>query len=186
MNKRLAFPPIPTVGSVNLRGPNLSVHQLANASSKEMNHADPQSWNKTYRLRIASTTALASLHLAIEDHNATVVEGDGNYVQPNQTLSKYWISIGVRRREPKTRQALVILSYSESKTSLHVSHLKHLNGTIMIVVRRSLKAYLPSKTKIVSQYPRPISVGSSFLTPKTKSIDSSSGLSIIHSLLGLP
>ncbi|MBA0611687.1 hypothetical protein Godav_012350, partial [Gossypium davidsonii] len=49
---------------------------------------EPQSWNKTYRLRIASTTALASLHLAIEDHNATVVEGDGNYVQPNQTLSK--------------------------------------------------------------------------------------------------
>ncbi|MBA0680742.1 hypothetical protein Goari_012426 [Gossypium aridum] len=147
---------------------------------------EPQSWNKTYRLRIASTTALASLHLAIEDHNVTVVEGDGNYVQPSQTLSKYWISIGVRRREPRTRQALVILSYSESKTSLHVSHLKHLNGTIMIVVRRSLKAYLPSKTKIVSQYPRPITVRSSFLTPKTKSMDSSSGPSIIHSLLGLP
>ncbi|KAK5813483.1 hypothetical protein PVK06_028933 [Gossypium arboreum] len=171
---------------INGRGPNLSVYQLANASSKEMNNAHPRSWNKTYRLRIASTTALASLHLAIEDHNVTEVEGDGNYVQPNQTLSKYWISIGVRRRESKTRQALAILNYSESKTSLNVSHLKHLNGTIMIVARHSLKAYLPSKAKIISQNPRPITVGSSFLTPKTKSMDSSSGLSIIHSLLGLP
>ncbi|MBA0554790.1 hypothetical protein Golob_013872, partial [Gossypium lobatum] len=71
-----------------VEGPNLSVHQLANASSKEKNNAHPQSWNKTYRLRIASTTALASLLLAIEDHNVTVVEGDGNCVQPNQTLSK--------------------------------------------------------------------------------------------------
>ncbi|KAH1106047.1 hypothetical protein J1N35_009815 [Gossypium stocksii] len=120
-----------------------------------------------------------------QDHNVTVVQGDGNYVQPNPTLSKYWISIGVRR-EPKTRQALAILSYSESKTSLHVSHLKHLNGTIMIVARHSLKAYLPSKTKIISQYPRPITVRSTSLTPKTKSVDSSIILSVIHSLLGLP
>ncbi|PPS07165.1 hypothetical protein GOBAR_AA13498 [Gossypium barbadense] len=74
--------------SSNPYRPNLSVYQLANASSKEMNNAHPRSWNKTYRLRIASTTALASLHLAIEDHNVTEVEGDGNYVQPNQTLSK--------------------------------------------------------------------------------------------------
>ncbi|KAA3468811.1 L-ascorbate oxidase-like [Gossypium australe] len=144
---------------------------ISQCKFKNEYNAHPQSWNKTYRLRIASITALASLNLAIEDGNVTVVEGDGNYVQPNQTLSKYWISIGVRRREPKTRQALAILSYSESKTSLHVSHLKHLNGTIMIVARHSLKAYLPSRTKIISQYPRPITVGLSFLTPKTKSVD---------------
>ncbi|KAE8711486.1 L-ascorbate oxidase [Hibiscus syriacus] len=94
--------------------------------------------NKTYRLRIASTTALASLNLAIEGHKMVVVEADGNHIQPfavndldihsgesysvllttDQNPSRnYWISIGVRAREPKTRQALTILNYSPTSAS---------------------------------------------------------------------
>ncbi|XP_031283448.1 L-ascorbate oxidase-like [Pistacia vera] len=94
--------------------------------------------NKTYRLRIASTTALASLNLAIGNHKMVVVEADGNYVQPfdvddmdiysgesysvlfttNQDSSKnYWISVGVRGREPKTPQALSILNYHPTSAS---------------------------------------------------------------------
>ncbi|EAZ37398.1 hypothetical protein OsJ_21736 [Oryza sativa Japonica Group] len=38
--------------------------------------------NKTYRLRVASTTSLASLNLAVGNHKLTVVEADGNYVEP--------------------------------------------------------------------------------------------------------
>ncbi|OMO67513.1 Multicopper oxidase, type 1 [Corchorus capsularis] len=77
--------------------------------------------NKVYRLRIASTTALASLNLAIEGHKMEVVEADGNYLEPFtvdnldihsgesysvlfRTLglpsNDYWISIGVIGRNP--------------------------------------------------------------------------------------
>ncbi|XVF05647.1 hypothetical protein REPUB_Repub05bG0190700 [Reevesia pubescens] len=56
--------------------------------------------NKTYRLRIASTTALASLNLAI-----------------GLPSNNYWISIGVRGREPKTSQALTILNYFPTSAS---------------------------------------------------------------------
>ncbi|CAH1434824.1 unnamed protein product [Lactuca virosa] len=38
--------------------------------------------NKTYRLRVASTTALASLNLAIGNHKMVMMEADGNYLQP--------------------------------------------------------------------------------------------------------
>ncbi|GLT56759.1 hypothetical protein SLA2020_297780 [Shorea laevis] len=98
-------------------------------------HVEP---NKTYRLRIASTTALASLNLAIGGHNLVVVEADGNYVQPfavddmdiysgesysvllrtDQDPSKnYWLSVGVRGREPKTPQGLTILNYKPTSAS---------------------------------------------------------------------
>ncbi|KAI3450067.1 hypothetical protein Pfo_006732 [Paulownia fortunei] len=94
--------------------------------------------NKTYRLRIASTTALASLNLAIGNHKMVVVEADGNYLQPfsvdnmdiysgesysvlfttDQDPSKnYWISISVRGREPKTPQGLTILNYLPTSAS---------------------------------------------------------------------
>lgn len=94
--------------------------------------------NKTYRLRLASTTALASLNLAIGGHKMVVVEADGNYVQPfsvqdidiysgesysilfttNQDPSKnYWISTSVRGREPKTPQALTLLNYLPNSAS---------------------------------------------------------------------
>ncbi|XWS53245.1 hypothetical protein CRYUN_Cryun11dG0141100 [Craigia yunnanensis] len=94
--------------------------------------------NKTYRLRIASTTALASLNLAIGGHKMLVVEADANYVQPfavddldiysgesysvllrtDQLPSKnYWISVGVRGREPKTPQGLTILNYFPTSAS---------------------------------------------------------------------
>ncbi|MQL80233.1 hypothetical protein Taro_012689 [Colocasia esculenta] len=87
---------------------------------------------KTYRLRIASTTSLASLNLAIANHKMVVVEADGNYVQPfavddvdvysgesysvliqtdQDPSSNYWISVGVRGRQPKTQPALAILNY---------------------------------------------------------------------------
>ncbi|CAN4119767.1 unnamed protein product [Withania somnifera] len=94
--------------------------------------------NKTYRLRLASTTALASLNLAIGGHKMVVVEADGNYVQPfsvqdmdiysgesysilfttDQDPSKnYWISLSVRGREPKTPQGLTLLNYLPNSAS---------------------------------------------------------------------
>ncbi|KAH7858451.1 hypothetical protein Vadar_024011 [Vaccinium darrowii] len=96
--------------------------------------------NKTYRLRLASTTALASLNLAIGNHKMVVVEADGNYVQPfavedmdiysgesysvllttDQDPSlNYWVSISVRGRKPQTPQGLTMLHYQHHpKTSL--------------------------------------------------------------------
>lgn len=94
--------------------------------------------NKTYRLRLASTTAMASLNVAIGGHKMVVVEADGNYVQPfsvqdmdiysgesysilfttDQDPSKnYWISTSVRGREPKTPQALTLLNYLPNSAS---------------------------------------------------------------------
>ncbi|XP_050214851.1 L-ascorbate oxidase-like [Mercurialis annua] len=92
-------------------------------------HVEPQ---KKYRLRIASTTALASLNFAIAGHKMVVVEADGNYVEPFKTKSldiysgesysviittnknpsqNYWISAGVIARPPNTSQALTLLNY---------------------------------------------------------------------------
>ncbi|XP_009120727.1 L-ascorbate oxidase-like [Brassica rapa] len=95
--------------------------------------------NKVYRLRIASTTSLASLNLAVEGHQLEVVEADGNYVAPftvddidiysGETYSvllrthnpspprKYWISVGVRGRKPNTPQALTMLHYAGASES---------------------------------------------------------------------
>ncbi|CAF2338497.1 unnamed protein product [Brassica napus] len=95
--------------------------------------------NKVYRLRIASTTSLASLNLAVEGHQLEVVEADGNYVAPftvddidiysGETYSvllrthnpspprKYWISVGVRGRKPNTPQALTVLHYAGASES---------------------------------------------------------------------
>ncbi|XVE79722.1 hypothetical protein DITRI_Ditri14bG0079900 [Diplodiscus trichospermus] len=101
--------------------------------------------NKTYRLRITSTTALASLNLAIEGHKMVTVEADGNYVEPfevndmdiysgesysvllrthqSAAAKNYWISVGVRGREPKTPQALTILNYfPTSESRLPTTH----------------------------------------------------------------
>ncbi|KAI4308288.1 hypothetical protein L6164_031378 [Bauhinia variegata] len=98
-------------------------------------HVQP---NKTYRLRIASSTALASLNLAIGNHKLVVVEADGNYVQPfavddidlysgesysvlittdQDPKKNYWVSVGVRGRSPKTPQALTILNYQTTTAS---------------------------------------------------------------------
>ncbi|CAH2072233.1 unnamed protein product [Thlaspi arvense] len=94
--------------------------------------------NKVYRLRIASTTNLASLNLAVEGHKLEVVEADGNYVAPftvddidiysGETYSvllrthsfsskKHFISVGVRGRKPNTTQALTILNYADASDS---------------------------------------------------------------------
>ncbi|XAR60286.1 L-ascorbate oxidase [Bertholletia excelsa] len=88
--------------------------------------------NKTYRLRVASTTALASLNLQIGNHKMVLVEADGNYLQPvvvedmdiysgesysvlfttDQDPSRnYWVSVSVRGRAPQTPQGLTILNY---------------------------------------------------------------------------
>uniref|UniRef100_A0A1D1Y756 L-ascorbate oxidase n=1 Tax=Anthurium amnicola TaxID=1678845 RepID=A0A1D1Y756_9ARAE len=93
---------------------------------------------RTYRLRIASTTSLASLNVAIGHHKMVVVEADGNYVQPfavddldiysgesysvlittdQSPSSNYWISVSVRGREPKTQPALAILNYHPNSPS---------------------------------------------------------------------
>jgi L-ascorbate oxidase len=67
----------------------------------------------------------------LQNHKLTIVEADGNYIDPfsvddmdiysgesysalittNQVSSNYWISIGVRGRQPKTPPALAILNY---------------------------------------------------------------------------
>ncbi|XP_038878978.1 L-ascorbate oxidase [Benincasa hispida] len=94
--------------------------------------------NKTYRIRIASTTALASLNFAIGNHRLLVVEADGNYIQPFLTSDidiysgesysvlittdqpsseNYWVSIGVRARLPKTPPGLTILNYLPNSVS---------------------------------------------------------------------
>ncbi|PUZ60235.1 hypothetical protein GQ55_4G107800 [Panicum hallii var. hallii] len=94
--------------------------------------------NKTYRLRVASTTSLASLNLAIGNHKLTVVEADGNYVDPfavddidiysgdsysvllttdQDPSSNYWVSVGVRGRQPKTAPALAVLNYRPNRAS---------------------------------------------------------------------
>ncbi|KAK7276588.1 hypothetical protein RIF29_17731 [Crotalaria pallida] len=99
-------------------------------------HVDP---NKTYRIRLASSTSLASLNFAIANHKLVVVEADGNYVQPfavddidiysgesysvllttDQTPNKnYWISVGVRGRKPGTPQGLTILNYKTISASV--------------------------------------------------------------------
>ncbi|XP_010925442.1 L-ascorbate oxidase [Elaeis guineensis] len=94
--------------------------------------------NKTYRLRIASTTSLSSLNLAIGHHKMIVVEADGNYVEPftvddmdiysgesysilittdQVPSSNYWLSVGVRGRLPQTQPALAILNYHPNSPS---------------------------------------------------------------------
>ncbi|WCJ41507.1 L-ascorbate oxidase [Euphorbia peplus] len=95
--------------------------------------------NKVYRLRIASTTALASIHLAIEGHKMVVVEADGNYVTPFETQdifiysgesysvliktnqnqsNNYWISTSiVARNASTTPQGLTILNYLPNPSS---------------------------------------------------------------------
>ncbi|KAJ1381550.1 Multicopper oxidase, type 1 [Sesbania bispinosa] len=95
--------------------------------------------NKTYRIRIASTTSLASLNVAIGNHKMVVVEADGNYVQPvtvdsidiysgesysvlittDQDPNKnYWISAGIIGEESNTPQALTILNYKPNSASI--------------------------------------------------------------------
>lgn len=94
--------------------------------------------NKTYRLRLASSTALASLNLAIGGHKMVVVEADGNFVQPfavddldiysgesysvlittdQDPRQNYWIAVGVRGRQPNTSQALTVLNYRPNSAS---------------------------------------------------------------------
>lgn len=95
---------------------------------------------KTYRLRIASTTSLSALNLQVQGHELTVVEADGNAVEPfnvtdidiysgesysvllttNHTPNYYtpgafWISVGVTGRRPKTLPATAVLRYTNSK-----------------------------------------------------------------------
>ncbi|KAK4275843.1 hypothetical protein QN277_018861 [Acacia crassicarpa] len=96
--------------------------------------------NKTYRIRIASITALASLNFAISNHKLVVVEADSNYVQPfvvddidiysgesysillttgQNPNQNYWVSVGVRGRKPNTTQALTILNYQTISASVY-------------------------------------------------------------------
>ncbi|KAB1209571.1 L-ascorbate oxidase [Morella rubra] len=87
---------------------------------------------KTYRLRVASLTALSALSFQVEGHNMTVVEADGHYVEPfvvnnlfiysGETYSvlikadqdpsrNYWMSTNVVSRKPETADGLAILNY---------------------------------------------------------------------------
>ncbi|KAG2670565.1 hypothetical protein I3760_14G091800 [Carya illinoinensis] len=116
-----------TSSQCTLRGNEQCAPQILHVSS-----------NKTYRLRVASSTALASLNLAIGNHKMVVVEADGNYLQPfavndldiysgesysvlitaDQDPSKnYWLSIGVRGRLPATPLGLTILNYQPISAS---------------------------------------------------------------------
>ncbi|KAI5574561.1 hypothetical protein BDE02_10G152600 [Populus trichocarpa] len=87
---------------------------------------------KTYRLRIGSLTSLSALSFEIEGHDMTVVEADGNYVEPfairnlyiysGETYSvlvkadqdssrNYWATINVVARKPATPTGLAIFNY---------------------------------------------------------------------------
>ncbi|XP_058731468.1 L-ascorbate oxidase-like [Vicia villosa] len=87
---------------------------------------------KTYRIRVASLTALSALSFQIEGHNMTVVEADGHYVDPfvvknlyiysgetysvivkaNQDPSRnYWITSNVVSRNRTTPPGLAIFNY---------------------------------------------------------------------------
>ncbi|KAG2311219.1 hypothetical protein Bca52824_022776 [Brassica carinata] len=98
-------------------------------------HVEP---NKTYRIRLASSTALASLNFAVQGHKLVVVEADGNYITPfatddidiysgetysvllttNQDPSQnYYISAGIRGRKPNTPPALTVLNYITAPSS---------------------------------------------------------------------
>ncbi|XP_075653322.1 L-ascorbate oxidase-like [Castanea sativa] len=88
---------------------------------------------KTYRLRVASLTALSALSFQIEGHNMTVVEADGHYVEPfvvknlfiysGETYSvlikadqdpsrNYWMTTNVVSRTPvNTSEGLGFLNY---------------------------------------------------------------------------
>ncbi|KAK1387057.1 L-ascorbate oxidase [Heracleum sosnowskyi] len=95
---------------------------------------------KTYRIRLASTTALSSLNFMIQDHKLDVVEADGNYVErfsvddldiysgesysvllrtKEDAKGNYWISIGVRGRDSDTPPALTILNYLPTEWEKH-------------------------------------------------------------------
>ncbi|KAI3856070.1 hypothetical protein MKW98_018184 [Papaver atlanticum] len=89
--------------------------------------------NKLIRVRIASTTSLASLNLVIGNHQMILVEADGNYLQPRvidnldiysgesysvilntdqDPSMNYWISVSQRgRKPPLPLPALTILNY---------------------------------------------------------------------------
>ncbi|KAL3733352.1 hypothetical protein ACJRO7_022822 [Eucalyptus globulus] len=98
--------------------------------------------NKTYRLRLASTTNgfsfLSTEMPKMEGYKMVVVEADGNYVQPfdvndldiysgesysvlitsdQEPRQNYWIAVGVRGREPYTPQALTVLNYLPNSAS---------------------------------------------------------------------
>ncbi|KAI3969939.1 hypothetical protein MKW92_006662 [Papaver armeniacum] len=88
---------------------------------------------KFIRVRIASTTSLASLNLVIGNHKMILVEADGNYLQPKwidnldiysgesysvilhtgqDPSMNYWISVSQRgRKPPLPLPALTILNY---------------------------------------------------------------------------
>ncbi|CAL5214461.1 unnamed protein product [Lathyrus oleraceus] len=87
---------------------------------------------KTYRIRVASLSALSALSFQIEGHNMTVVEADGHYVEPfvvknlyiysgetysvlvkaNQDPSRnYWITSNVVSRNRTTPPGLAIFNY---------------------------------------------------------------------------
>ncbi|KAJ6906727.1 hypothetical protein NC652_024210 [Populus alba x Populus x berolinensis] len=103
-------------------GCSLAAHYSNNSSLSQCNVTGHEQWaphilhvdpNKTYRIRLSSTTALASLNLAIGNHKMLVVEADGNYLQPFETddLDIY------SGRKPQTPQALTILNYKTNSAS---------------------------------------------------------------------
>ncbi|KAF9594952.1 hypothetical protein IFM89_035522 [Coptis chinensis] len=90
---------------------------------------------KVYRLRISSLTSLSAFNFEIEGHNMTVVESDGNYVEPfiiknlniysGETYSvlvkadqdssrNYWATSNVVSRKPQTPTGLAIFNYYQN------------------------------------------------------------------------
>ncbi|KAI3980315.1 hypothetical protein MKX01_001386 [Papaver californicum] len=95
---------------------------------------------KFYRLRISSTTSLASLNLVIANHRMLLVEADGNYLQPKYVTNldiysgesysvilstgqdpsvNYWVSVTQRgRKPPLPPPALTILNYKPTSVGV--------------------------------------------------------------------
>ncbi|KAL3729385.1 hypothetical protein ACJRO7_026493 [Eucalyptus globulus] len=80
---------------------------------------------KTYRLSISSVTAQSALSFRIEDHNLTVVEADGHYIEPSLIVhsgktysvkikADYSITTNIVGQNATTTSAigLAVLSYS--------------------------------------------------------------------------
>ncbi|KAI4345214.1 hypothetical protein L6164_012356 [Bauhinia variegata] len=106
---------------------------VCNTSNPECSpHVQTVVPGQTYRLRIASLTSLSALSFQIEGHDMTVVEADGNYVEPfvvqnlfiysGETYSvlvkadqdpsrNYWISTNVVTRNRTTPTGLAIFNY---------------------------------------------------------------------------
>ncbi|XP_020519776.1 L-ascorbate oxidase isoform X2 [Amborella trichopoda] len=118
---------------VNNQLNSLGTGSICNTTNPECSpHVIPVVFGKTYRLRIASVTSLSAINFMIEGHNMTIVEADGNYVEPvvvqnlnlysgetysvivkadNDPSRNYWAAVNILGRMPKTPTGTAVFNY---------------------------------------------------------------------------